>query len=194
MSTQQRGKFDYLNFAYGLGAAIVIIGAMFKFLGWQYADTMFLVGLSTEAVIFVFSGIEFKSAKKKLEWENVFPQLNPKYKGNEQKIDLMATQELYFKNTQQLVQSMVTFGESMEKLTSVVDKMSTDMEGIGKSIDKIENASGKYIDGVGRSIDHIEKASGKYEEELSELSARMKSMNSFYNQMGLMKGAIDPKV
>ena len=73
--------FDFINFAYGIGAAIVIIEAMFKFLGWDYANEFFLVGLTMEAVVFSISAFEFKKKKiiaeprKVYNWENVFPQL-----------------------------------------------------------------------------------------------------------------------
>ena len=43
---------------YGFGAAIVIIGAMFKIMHWPGAGPMLVVGLSTEAVIFFFSAFE----------------------------------------------------------------------------------------------------------------------------------------
>ena len=43
---------------YGFGAAIVIIGAMFKIMHWKGADVMLIVGLSTEAVIFAFSAFQ----------------------------------------------------------------------------------------------------------------------------------------
>ena len=42
---------------YGIGAAIVITGAMFKILHWPGADIMLVLGLSTEAVIFLFSAL-----------------------------------------------------------------------------------------------------------------------------------------
>jgi hypothetical protein len=37
---------------YGLGASVVILGALFKILHWDGADIMLIVGLTTESVIF----------------------------------------------------------------------------------------------------------------------------------------------
>jgi len=34
-------KFDYINFVYGGGAAVILVAAMFKFLGWDYANEIF---------------------------------------------------------------------------------------------------------------------------------------------------------
>ena len=49
---KDKGKLKPLTFLYGFGAAVVLVGAMFKFLGWNYANQMFVVGLSIEARCF----------------------------------------------------------------------------------------------------------------------------------------------
>lgn len=171
MPAKNRGDFDYLNFAYGLGAAIVIVGAMFKFLGWAYANEMFLIGLSTEAVIFLISGIEFRTKKERLRWERVFPQLDPKYRGEMDKIDLSEAQEIYFKNTKRLVDSVDLFNVSMNKLNEAVDGLTQGMEKIGTSLERID------------------KASTQYEVELNELKEKMNNLNTFYNQVKWVGGS-----
>ena len=45
---------------YGLGASVVIVGAMFKLNGWGGATLMLIIGLGTEALIFAFSAFEPK--------------------------------------------------------------------------------------------------------------------------------------
>lgn len=46
------------NILYNLGASIVILGALFKLLHWNYADTMLIVGMGTEALIFFLSAFD----------------------------------------------------------------------------------------------------------------------------------------
>ena len=58
---------------YGFGAAIVIIGAMFKIMHWPGAGPMLVVGLSTEAVIFFFSA--FEPPHEEVDWSLVYPEL-----------------------------------------------------------------------------------------------------------------------
>lgn len=58
---------------YGIGAAVVIVGAMFKIMHWPGANEMLVVGLSTEAVIFFFSA--FQPVPHDPEWHRVYPQL-----------------------------------------------------------------------------------------------------------------------
>src|SRR5687767_6386315 len=62
---------------YGIGAAIVIVGAMFKIMHWKGADIMLIVGLSTEAVIFFLSA--FQPAAHEVDWTRVYPQLSDEY-------------------------------------------------------------------------------------------------------------------
>ena len=47
---------NIMKYVYGLGAAVVIMGALFKIMYWPGASEMLIVGLSTEAIIFVMSG------------------------------------------------------------------------------------------------------------------------------------------
>ena len=43
---------------YGIGAAVVIVGALFKIQHWPMASLLLIVGLTTEAIIFFFSAFE----------------------------------------------------------------------------------------------------------------------------------------
>ena len=65
------------NYAYSIGASIVILGALFKLLHWPFADPMLILGMGTEAVIFFLSA--FDEPARDYRWENVFPIL-----GNEE--------------------------------------------------------------------------------------------------------------
>jgi len=59
---------------YGWGAAIVILGALFKIQHWPGAGLMLTIGLSTEAVIFFFSA--FEPLHEEPDWGLVYPELN----------------------------------------------------------------------------------------------------------------------
>ncbi|MGB1574008.1 MAG: gliding motility protein GldL, partial [Flavobacteriales bacterium] len=58
---------------YGIGASIVIIGALFKIEHWEGASEMLIIGLGTEAFIFLMSAFEKPHADPK--WELVYPEL-----------------------------------------------------------------------------------------------------------------------
>lgn len=58
---------------YGIGAAVVIIGALFKIQHWPMAGELLVIGLTTEAVIFFFSA--FEPVHEELDWSLVYPEL-----------------------------------------------------------------------------------------------------------------------
>ncbi|MFY0607933.1 MAG: gliding motility protein GldL [Cyclobacteriaceae bacterium] len=64
---------------YGIGAAVVIVGAMFKILHLPGASAMLTIGLSVEALIFFLSA--FEPSHKELEWAKVYPELADDYDG-----------------------------------------------------------------------------------------------------------------
>ncbi len=58
---------------YGIGAAVVIVGAMFKIQHWAGASAMLVAGLSVEAIIFFFSA--FEPQHEEPDWSLVYPEL-----------------------------------------------------------------------------------------------------------------------
>jgi chromosome segregation ATPase len=68
----KKGK-KFMSYLYGWGAAIVIIGAMFKIQHWPGASEMLVAGLSIEAVIFFFSA--FEPIHEEIDWSLVYPEL-----------------------------------------------------------------------------------------------------------------------
>lgn len=70
------GSKKWKNFMaklYGIGAAVVIIGALFKIQHWPFASFFLIIGLSTEAVIFFFSA--FEPPHEDPDWSLVYPEL-----------------------------------------------------------------------------------------------------------------------
>ena len=68
----KQGK-KLLAMAYGLGAAIVILGALFKIMHWKGADIMLIAGMGTEVFIFAISA--FEPVHEELDWTLVYPEL-----------------------------------------------------------------------------------------------------------------------
>lgn len=62
------------NYAYSIGASIVILGALFKLLHAPMADFILIIGMGTEAVIFFLSA--FDEPAKDYKWEKVYPELD----------------------------------------------------------------------------------------------------------------------
>ena len=78
MSTEKKSfsnRFysDIMPKIYGIGASVVILGAMFKILDWSGGNLMIALGLTTEAIIFFLSAFEPKS--QEVDWTKVYPEL-----------------------------------------------------------------------------------------------------------------------
>ena len=84
--SKKKGGFTELMYktimpkVYGIGAAVVIIGALFKILHFTGADEMLMIGLSVEAGIFFLSA--FEPHAKETDWTKVYPELAEDFEGH----------------------------------------------------------------------------------------------------------------
>lgn len=63
----------FFNFAYSIGAAVVIWGALFKILHLPGGNTLLSIGMGTEVLMFLLTA--FDRPEKQYHWEDVFPVL-----------------------------------------------------------------------------------------------------------------------
>ena len=70
----QEGKITITNMVYGLGAAIVIVGALFKIQHWPFASAILTAGMIVEALVFTWSAFEKQSDD--LDWTLAYPILS----------------------------------------------------------------------------------------------------------------------
>ncbi len=66
----------FFNFAYSIGAAIVIWGALFKILHLPGGNTLLSIGMGTEVLMFILTA--FDRPPREYNWEKVFPALDKK--------------------------------------------------------------------------------------------------------------------
>ncbi len=74
---ESKGYKNFMSKLYGIGASVVIVGALFKITHINGADIMLFFGLITEAVIFFFSAFEKPHVEP--DWSLVYPQLAVNY-------------------------------------------------------------------------------------------------------------------
>jgi len=70
---RSKGYKNFMAKLYGIGASVVILGALFKILHIHGADEMLMIGMGTEAIIFFFSA--FEPLHKEYDWSLVYPEL-----------------------------------------------------------------------------------------------------------------------
>ena len=75
MSFLKTKGFKYLkNLIIGVGASVVLLGALFKIMSWQFTDEMLIAGMITEAILFFFLGVI--GPEKDYYWEKLYPGLD----------------------------------------------------------------------------------------------------------------------
>lgn len=76
---QSDGGQRFFNFAYSIGAAIVIWGALFKILHLPGGNFLLSLGMGTEVLMFILSA--FDRPPREYHWEEVYPQLDHDHNG-----------------------------------------------------------------------------------------------------------------
>lgn len=163
---QSKSTKKLFNMAYGLGASIVIIGALFKILHWELGPLnggiLLAIGLITEAIIFAISA--FEPVDDDLDWSLVYPELaGGKSQGKKGK------KEAAPEDAQGILSKKL---DEMLKEARIDSQL---MSSLGESIRSFEGAT-KDIAPTADAMN----ATKKYSQEMSMAAAQMESLNSLY--------------
>ena len=156
----------FFQMAYGLGASIVLIGALFKITHMEIAgiggNLLLTIGLVTEAIIFAISA--FEPVEDEVDWSLVYPELS----GGSSQERRMVQQE-----TQEETQGMLA-----KKLDDMLKEAKIDselMSSLSNSIRSFEGAA----KGIAPTAEAM-SSTAKYSEEMALAAAQMDSLNSLY--------------
>ena len=152
-----------MNMAYGLGAAVVIIGALMKIihkdLGPLSGNTLLTIGLVTEAIIFALSA--FDPPEEGYKWENVYPALVGDDAAAEEIMSVKAPEALQKKYNEQII-------KATDQMKSINDLYKSQLESASKqaeiNTESIENAN-------------------KVKEQMESLASNLSSLNGVYGGM-----------
>ena len=149
-----------MGFLYGMGAAVVIVGALFKLMHWPGAGPMLVIGLLTEALIFALSA--FEPVEHELDWSLVYPELaGGEAKAKDKKENPAEAQGLLSQKLDSMLKEAKIDGELMASLGNSIKNF----EGAAKSISPTLDAM------AGQK---------KYAEEMSTAAAQMEALNNLY--------------
>ncbi len=152
---QSKNKKKLFNMAYGLGASVVILGALFKIVHWPGGTEMLIIGMITEAVVFGMSA--FESVDEDLDWTKVYPELAGGMAGEE---------------------AQTSEGMLSQKLDEMLEQANLDSEKMGRLANSIQNFAGA-AENIAPAADSI-TASTRYSEQLSIAAIELESLNSMY--------------
>ena len=177
---------NFMAKLYGLGAAVVILGAMFKIMHWPGAGPMLVLGLSTEAVIFAFSA--FEPIHEDPNWELVYPELALGH-GDELDHDALSASSKSTGITDQLDKMLEEAKIDGELLTRLGDGMRSlgDNAAQLKGVSSAAAATDSYVDSLQAASDKVSTLSEAYERasvSISGMTSATAEGESFGEQMG----------
>ncbi|MDG1776446.1 MAG: gliding motility protein GldL [Crocinitomicaceae bacterium] len=146
---------------YGIGAAIVIVGALFKIMHWPFAGPMLVIGLGTEAFIFFFSA--FEPIHEDPNWELVYPELAL---GNSDELDHEA---LSSRKSNSISDQLDTLLEEAKIDSALIGRLGDGMRSLGENAAQIKdaasaaNATDNYVNSLQSASDKVSSLSEAYE-------------------------------
>ena len=190
---------------YGLGAAVVIVGAMFKIQHWPGASPMLVLGLTIEAIIFAFSA--FEPPHEEIDWSLVYPELagmhdeshlkeeEPKEveedKGTvTEQLDKMLEEA---KVGPELIKSLGTGLQSLSdqtsKLTNITDAgvasndLASTLKSAAKSVDGLSDSYSQAKDTLNSSTQQLASSYGKASQALDSLASSNEESQSYGQEL-----------
>ena len=143
---------------YGWGAALVILGALFKINHYPGATLMLAIGMSVEALIFFMSA--FEKAPKEYHWEKAYPNILEKSEDTQGPVQQLNN---IFKEAEIDSKVLSKLGDGMKKLSTSASQMGDVMDGTKKYNKQMTTAS-----------NHLEKINGLYVDQIKAFDTRIK--------------------
>jgi gliding motility-associated protein GldL len=183
--THTRRYKHFMAKVYGLGASVVLIGALFKINHYPGADIMLIIGLGTESIIFFFSAWEPPFVEP--DWSLVYPELAGMYhdvKGGELKERKTPTQRLdeMLEKAKLDEKTIERLGEGMAKLSENASQL-TDLAGAAAATSEFTSNVKRASESTKEFGDVVAKdaqATGSYAESLEGVTEGANSLASAY--------------
>ncbi|HCP40395.1 MAG TPA: gliding motility protein GldL [Cryomorphaceae bacterium] len=161
---------------YGIGAAVVITGAMFKIMHWQGANIMLVVGLTTEAVIFMFSAFEKPAAD--YDWTLVYPELASA--DGDRALSVTEQLDNALENGGVDAALIERLGEGMRSLSETAGSLSGAVDAAG--------ATAAYSEQLSTAATHMESLNALYSVQLENTTAQVERQNDVMEKLAAASG------
>ena len=161
-----------MNFAYGMGAAVVIVGALFKIQHWTGASAMLIIGLLTEAFIFALSA--FDAPDVELDWSLVYPELaGGQAKDRAKKEESKDAQGLLSQKLDAMLKEAKIDGQLMESLGNSIKNFEGAAKAISPTVDSVASTK-KYAEEMTKAASQLETLNGLYQVQLQSAERNAK--------------------
>ena len=175
---QSKSTKKIFNMAYGIGAAIVIVGALFKIQHWPYGSLILTIGMLVEAIVFFISA--FDAVEEDLDWTKVYPELGDA-DGEGAGVNGMLSQKL-----DNLLQEAQVDTELMTNLGNSIKSFHTAAEGLSVASESISSTV-KYNEQVELAATQMESLNGLYQVQMENSNKQAELNNSMIENSELLK-------
>jgi gliding motility-associated protein GldL len=175
---QSKSTKKIFNMAYGIGAAIVIVGALFKIQHWPYGSLILTIGMIVEAIVFFISA--FDAVEDDLDWTKVYPELGDA-DGEVLGVNGMLSQKL-----DNLLQEAQVDTELMTNLGNSIQNFHTAAEGLSVASESISSTV-KYNEQVELAATQMESLNGLYQVQMENSNKQAELNNSMIENSELLK-------
>jgi gliding motility-associated protein GldL len=168
---------------YGIGASIVILGAMFKILDFPFSSLMIGVGLTTEAIIFFLSAFEPKN--EDLDWTKVYPELTGENAGVGPGRSVGQKSDLTSQKMDEMLEKAKIGPELLESLGKGMKNLASTTEKLG-DISDATLATNDYAQNVkkaSKSMTEINESYTKTAVALEEMSSASEGAKEYKSQL-----------
>lgn len=185
MKPGSKGWKVFMAKLYGFGAAVVIMGALFKIMHWPFAGPMLIIGLSTEALIFIFSA--FEPIHEDPNWELVYPELAL---GHSDDLDHAAVPA--GKKPTGITDQLDKMLEEAKIDSQLLERLGDGMRSLGENAAQLKGvtsaaaATDSYVSSLQAASDKVATLSEAYERasvSISGMTSEAKEGESFGEQM-----------
>jgi gliding motility-associated protein GldL len=177
---------NFMTKLYGLGAAVVIMGALFKILHLKGADLMLIIGLTTEAVIFAISA--FEAQPKEYDWTLAYPELENE-PAKEKKVRRSGggtvTQEL-----DRMLEEAKIGPELLDSLSNGMRKLSETAASLNTATDAA-GATAAYSEQLGAAAKNMEALNALYAVQLESSASQMEVQSAVIEKLGASAQSAD---
>ncbi|MGA1381374.1 MAG: gliding motility protein GldL [Schleiferiaceae bacterium] len=170
---------NFMAKLYGIGAAVVIMGALFKIIHLKGADLMLIVGLTTEAVIFAISA--FEAQPKEYDWTLAYPELEnepAKEKKTRRTGGGTVTQEL-----DRMLEEAKIGPELLDSLSAGMRKLSETAASLNTATDAA-GATAAYSQQLGAAAKNMEALNAMYAVQLESSASQMEVQSVVMEKLG----------
>jgi len=179
---QSSGWKNFMSKLYGIGASIVIIGALFKIQHWPFAGPMITVGLGTEAIIFFFSA--FEPLHEELDWTLVYPELAGMTDPDEIESIKEAGKAGHttLERFEDLVQNADVGPEAFKRLGDSLIKLNTVSAGLS-DVSEASAVTGQYVVNMKNAANSVGTLAGSFTQSASSLQESISSLSGSYSTL-----------